>query len=284
MHRFGVIMVKTNPSATHNEDERYLLERYRKLALILSDWFWETDENYTIIYMSDSVKQVTGFPAKTYIGVSRFDLASAETKQTLEWKRHVEQVTKREPIKNFEYKHVGSNGHVTYLRVNATPLFYENGDFRGYLGTTTDITELILAKKRTEEINEKLEMRTNELEVAKLAAERLALIDALTGLNNRRAFFEYASTIEEQARRYDHPYSVIMLDIDFFKSVNDKHGHAAGDSVLKAVGGAIQELTRGADMAGRIGGEDKDADETWKPTPEPLSPLAITIVHSPYIP
>ena len=98
--------------------------------------------------------------------------------------------------------------------------------------------------------------RTQELEDAKQAAEKQARTDVLTGLNNRRAFFEYAGVIDSQARRYHHPYVIAMIDIDHFKQVNDTWGHEAGNHVLKAVARVISDTVRDTDIVGRIGGEE----------------------------
>lgn len=247
--RLKETFVKDTTEDTIIEDVRDQLERYRKLALISTDWFWETDENFVIVYMSRSVERITGYPPGQYIGMSRFDLASDETKKTKEWAFHVEQVKAQDPIKNFEYKHVGEDGVAHYLRVNAVPLFHEDGRFRGYLGSTADISELVLAKMRVEEVN-------RELIEAKKQAESLARTDALTGLNNRRAFFERAHEIQDQAKRYGRHYSILMLDVDHFKAVNDTHGHAVGDETLKAVARSIHAISRDSDIAGRIGGEE----------------------------
>lgn len=231
------------------EDVSAQLERYRNLALISTDWFWETDTDFVITYMTASVKRITGFPSTQYIGVSRFDLASEDTKKTKKWADHMAQVKRQEPIKNFEYKHVGDGGATHYLRVNAAPLLNESGRFRGYLGSTTDITELVEAKMRVEAINA-------ELQAAKLVADELARTDGLTGLNNRRAFFERAQEIQDQARRYKRHYAVMMLDVDHFKAINDTHGHGIGDEALKEVAATIKSVTRESDVVGRIGGEE----------------------------
>jgi len=82
----------------------------------------------------------------------------------------------------------------------------------------------------------------------------LALRDAMTGLFNRRAFEELLSM--EAARRSGGPLSLLMIDIDNFKSINDRFGHPAGDEVIAAVGKAIGEECRGSDLAARYGGEE----------------------------
>lgn len=93
---------------------------------------------------------------------------------------------------------------------------------------------------------------------ARLFAEvkSLAITDALTGLYNRRYFFDFANHEYDRSRRYNTPLSLIMLDIDHFKRVNDSHGHATGDEILKAVAGRCLSAVRQADIVGRYGGEE----------------------------
>ncbi len=86
--------------------------------------------------------------------------------------------------------------------------------------------------------------------------EELARMDSLTGIANRRGFREAASSIMASALRYHEDVSVAMFDLDGFKGVNDKHGHAAGDDVLVALAKLLAKDLRGADIAGRLGGEE----------------------------
>jgi diguanylate cyclase len=86
--------------------------------------------------------------------------------------------------------------------------------------------------------------------------EREALIDALTGLHNRKAFDRKAQDLHEAFQRYGTSFSVIMLDIDFFKSFNDKHGHQTGDEVLRIVGSMLHDGLKGKDFPARYGGEE----------------------------
>ncbi|MFC1773493.1 diguanylate cyclase [Pseudomonadota bacterium] len=106
----------------------------------------------------------------------------------------------------------------------------------------TDITD----RKHAEE----------ELQVAKKRAEELAHKDELTGLNNRRAFFEQSHQAFRQSQRYDHPISVIMIDIDHFKMINDNYGHTFGDKVLKKLSLPLQNSVRDIDIVARMGGEE----------------------------
>jgi diguanylate cyclase (GGDEF)-like protein/PAS domain S-box-containing protein len=84
----------------------------------------------------------------------------------------------------------------------------------------------------------------------------LATHDALTGASNRRHFIELVEKERERARRYARPLALCMLDVDHFKSVNDRHGHATGDRVLAAIARAAFGVLRTNDSLGRIGGEE----------------------------
>ena len=86
--------------------------------------------------------------------------------------------------------------------------------------------------------------------------EAQAHTDPLTGLSNRRHFFEVADAELARSRRYGTPLSLLMLDIDRFKEVNDLHGHRAGDRVLQQLARTCLEVLRNVDVAGRVGGEE----------------------------
>ncbi len=86
--------------------------------------------------------------------------------------------------------------------------------------------------------------------------QHLAMTDELTGLANRRAFFIRGGEEMRRARRYNAPLSLIMLDIDEFKNINDTYGHEAGDLVLQCVASTLQENIREVDSLARLGGEE----------------------------
>ncbi len=96
------------------------------------------------------------------------------------------------------------------------------------------------------------------LENARLFGEvqRLAITDGLTGMYNRRHFFELAENELNRARRFRHTVSAIMLDVDHFKQVNDTYGHAVGDQVLRVLAERCRESIRDIDILGRYGGEE----------------------------
>lgn len=84
----------------------------------------------------------------------------------------------------------------------------------------------------------------------------LATRDALTSLLNRRAFMERSTALFDHCRRHAKPCTVLMIDIDHFKLINDRHGHQAGDEALRACAAAITGALREADVLGRLGGEE----------------------------
>jgi len=88
------------------------------------------------------------------------------------------------------------------------------------------------------------------------AAERRVTYDDLTNVLNRRHFFEVSKHTWRQSERYEHPLSCVLIDLDYFKRVNDTHGHATGDAVLVAVGGILSSHCRDSDLVCRYGGEE----------------------------
>lgn len=108
--------------------------------------------------------------------------------------------------------------------------------------TATDITERKLAEE--------------ELKAAKKLAENLARKDELTGLSNRREFFDQGHHTLKRALRSEQPVSVIMMDIDNFKNVNDNYGHSVGDEVLQVVARLLKNIVREIDIVARVGGEE----------------------------
>lgn len=115
---------------------------------------------------------------------------------------------------------------------------------------------VISATRKLSEALEKAFYMTREMEYAHRIAFHAAQTDELTGLKNRRAFFKQAEQTFDHCKRNRLPLSVLMLDIDHFKRINDTFGHQAGDQVLRQIGAVICESIRDADICGRLGGEE----------------------------
>lgn len=111
-------------------------------------------------------------------------------------------------------------------------------------------------QKNLQEKNALLEKEIAERQRIQEELERLAITDPLTGLYNRRQFFNLSYGEFLKARRYNRPLSVILLDADYFKVVNDSHGHSTGDQVLIHLAQTIQANLRVTDILARHGGEE----------------------------
>ena len=103
---------------------------------------------------------------------------------------------------------------------------------------------------------QELNRRTVDLEEAYRRMRELALVDPLTGLSNRRHFFEHLQVELPVAKDCSRPLSLLMLDIDYFKKINDTYGHPGGDCVLQGMGKLLAEAVSPREMAARIGGEE----------------------------
>lgn len=86
--------------------------------------------------------------------------------------------------------------------------------------------------------------------------ERQAVTDGLTGVANRRAFNDSLQREFERAKRYDQPLSLIVIDLDYLKKINDKYGHMAGDEAIRSIGQVLKQSSRSIDFPARYGGEE----------------------------
>ncbi|WP_395027199.1 diguanylate cyclase [Comamonas odontotermitis] len=143
---------------------------------------------------------------------------------------------------DIDYRFRHFSGEYRWLRVMALPIRDEEGRIVRWFGTSTDIHE---AYKATEE----RERLAHEL-------ERIAAEDQLTSVLTRRAFFAQSEQLISAAQGHRKHLSLLMLDIDHFKVVNDTYGHVVGDRVLAASAEKIQAAVRAPDLVGRLGGEE----------------------------
>lgn len=105
-------------------------------------------------------------------------------------------------------------------------------------------------------IESAIDKRTKELHDINIKLEILASTDSLTGVKNRRSFFESCRSMINYARREQKELSVLMIDIDRFKDINDMYGHAIGDEIIKLTAKTISGLLRTSDIFARMGGEE----------------------------
>lgn len=130
----------------------------------------------------------------------------------------------------------------------------------GFAVVIRDVSERRIAedalRKANEELEQRVEERTRELTALNVELARLADTDPLTGIFNRRGFLHVALHETRRSKRYKTPFSVLYIDIDDFKAINDTHGHVAGDGALRRVVRQMGEQLRGGDVMARLGGDE----------------------------
>jgi diguanylate cyclase (GGDEF)-like protein len=162
------------------------------------------------------------------------------------------------------FRGVANGQQVDTMSVELKQLAMEKGrdDELGDL-TQSFMTMEAAVKQKIRQINEinasleqRVEQGTAQLRAANLELRRLANVDVLTSLCNRRAFFEIASLATAQSKRSLHDLTLIMIDVDNFKSINDRYGHPVGDEVLRQIGLCLTTTARESDTPARYGGEE----------------------------
>lgn len=129
-------------------------------------------------------------------------------------------------------------------------------DFIGKPFNLNELQARVAVGRRVIDLQQALFDKLYKLEVATETISRLARTDELTGLHNRRSFREIFALALSAALRHNHPLSLISIDLDHFKVVNDTLGHSAGDLVLKEFAKLMQEKARSEDVVVRLGGEE----------------------------
>lgn len=114
----------------------------------------------------------------------------------------------------------------------------------------------LIAAARVTSLHTQLDVQRTELEQLNRALSSIARLDPLTGLGNRRALDEEFEKLEARVARYGHRYSIALVDVDHFKSFNDRYGHQAGDDALREVAHQLDSQARKGDALYRYGGEE----------------------------
>ncbi len=192
-----------------------------------------TDVNGSITYVNPQFTRLTGYTLKEVAGKNPRILKSGQT--PIEVYRELWHTIKSGKTWTGEILNRKKNGELYWQRGIIAPVLDHDGRILNFIAVKEDVTE----RKHAED----------EL-------QRLARTDSLTGLSNRRYFFEVAEKEFAKSVRYDRPLSVVLFDIDLFKGINDTYGHLIGDRVLIQVGNLLTKQERETDVAARYGGEE----------------------------
>ena len=149
-----------------------------------------------------------------------------------------------------------SDGERSAFMVSSSPIVDDKGVSRGAITSFKDVSQLERKKSELESMLVELDASSSEIKRQNRELEFLATRDSLTGCLNRRAFFGRFDRIFKESVQQEQPIAAMMVDIDHFKAINDNHGHATGDEVLKAVAGVLLKSVRKKDIICRYGGEE----------------------------
>ena len=213
-------------------------ETLRRVKNMMSDainfsptFIWEADAegNYTHL---QGVEHILGFAEQNLLGLPRAAMLHAGSDTSGEVARRMKA---REPVERLVVEARHLSGATVWLSTSARPVFDPSGRYMGYRGVDVDVTEITLARQELEQI---------------------ALHDTLTGLANRRKFQDRYELERLRQARLGLPLTLILVDVDHFKQVNDVWGHIVGDICLKAVANLLASHLRPIDLVARFGGEE----------------------------
>ncbi len=239
-------LAKARPGAAESQLEAL----QRELALLTS---YTTDTVYRLRYatmrydyLSPSVARLLGYSAEELSGMNIRDLIE-ETRMVPNAMQRVlefapfEEARKTGQVQQWaaDYRMRTKTGECIWVSDMSYPWQDETGAIIGSVGCLRDITQRVIAEQQFQE-----EML------------RMANMDWLTGVYHRRFFFE---RLEEEVRRLKRSradFSLAIIDIDHFKQINDRHGHATGDAVLQQVALRVRACLRETDILARVGGEE----------------------------
>ena len=232
--------------------------RLANLLSLSSDWVWEQDTKGRLTYLSEGAMVAGGMPVATLLGRRAQDLDGYECDERTVM-RYLAAIAERKPFRDVVHGVRDGDGNLRFCRISGEPIVDAQGVFMGYRGVGSDVTAATLASRQ-------------------LAL--LARFDVLTGLPNRAQFIEELDRAVARARRSKGHFGLCFIDLDGFKQINDAHGHAAGDEVLKVTAERLRAELRESDFVARLGGDEFVALLPGKATPAGLSLVGDKLLHA----
>lgn len=232
--------------------------RVRAALDVLTEGIVLLDPEDTIVLANRAFTERVGIAEAALLGRKLGDLAWTTTKHVerpaqLPW---TESIKDRQIRVSVALGFLASDRTERLMLCNCSPIRDDQGEVRGALVSFSDVTELEQANEHLLDVLKDLDASKQEILRQNEELHRLATRDPLTGCLNRRAFFEQVDQVVARSAERGTAMGYLMVDIDHFKSFNDRHGHAVGDQVLAAVAKTIQSVLRPEDVLGRYGGEE----------------------------
>ena len=206
-------------------------KRFRSLVEESKDAIVSTDKKGNLLLVNPAGMALFGL-ANAELASINFQELYVEPEMV---RRFTAAIREKGHIRDFGVQLRGKDGKIMDCLMTVITKQSDDSALMGYEGIIRDVTPY---KKMEEELR------------------RLATIDSLTGINNRRNFLDLTQKEISRSSRYDRPFSMVMLDIDHFKKVNDTYGHSVGDKVLIEFCAVCLKQLRETDIMGRLGGEE----------------------------
>lgn len=206
-------------------------QNFRRLFENMQDVYYRTDSQGVVLHVGPGVRRVLGYEPHEIEGRT----AESYYPQSSDRDAFKAAIMEKGEVSDFPGQMVRRDGSIIDISISSHLLYDHAGNFAGVEGIYRDVTQ----RKNLE----------REL-------HRLATTDMLTGMANRRAFLETATAIYERARTHTEPLTLLMLDLDHFKAINDRLGHLEGDRALVEFAHAVRAHLRASDIVGRLGGEE----------------------------
>jgi len=208
----------------------------------------KTDLNGNITHATKAFCESSGYSKEELLGQNPKLLKADDSLDEISYKNLWLTITSGHTWRG-EFKNIRKDGTEYWSAAVISPIFDINNKIVGYDGIRRDIT----LKKVLEDFNKKLEKevksRTHELQI-------LATTDTLTSLYNRLYIDTELKKSVNNFKRYNKTFSIVLIDIDYFKKINDTHGHLVGDEVLVKLSEIMKKCIRNTDILGRWGGEE----------------------------
>jgi diguanylate cyclase (GGDEF)-like protein/PAS domain S-box-containing protein len=215
-------------------------ERYRALVENASDIVLRTDNTGHFTFVNPAALRIMGYEEKELIGRHYLTLYRPDMREEA-MKFFGHQFVKGIPNTYSEYPFIVKDGLELWLGQNIQ-LIFQDGKVIAFQAVARDITEC----KQAEKMLRDSEKRYREL----------SIVDDLTQLYNSRHFYVQLKSETERSNRYEQPLTLLLLDLDNFKTFNDAYGHVEGDQVLWRLGQVAKRCLRETDLAYRYGGEE----------------------------
>jgi len=230
-------------------------ERYRAMLENIEEYFYEVDLLGNLIFFNDALYQMLGYSKEELVGKNFREFMDKDTaEKAFRTFKHAYETEK--PAKGFEWQLIRKDGTRCYVEISVSLIRDEAGEVFGFRGVARDVSELIY----------------------------LVYHDSLTGLCNRKAFFERLKDTLAYARRDNNEKNIFYMDLDKFKQVNDIYGHDVGDRVLVEVAARLKSTLRETDHICRLGGDEFTIilNNLTDSKPEEAAQRIIEVLSQPY--